>query len=73
MKLTASKLRENIYRVLDGVAETGVPVRVERKGKVLRIALEEAPSKLARLQTRKYLRTKPDAIVHLDWSHEWHP
>ena len=30
MALTASKLRENIYRVLDQVLETGEPVEIER-------------------------------------------
>ena len=33
MPVTASKLRENIYRILDQVLETGVPVEIERRGK----------------------------------------
>jgi len=35
--MTASKLRQNIYRALDEVIETGVPLEIERKGKRLRI------------------------------------
>ena len=31
MPVTASKLRENIYRILDQVLETGVPVEIERR------------------------------------------
>jgi hypothetical protein len=34
---TASRLRENVYRILDEVLETGVPVEIERRGKILRI------------------------------------
>jgi prevent-host-death family protein len=73
MTLTASKLRENIYRILDQVLETGVPVEVRRKGKKLRIVSAEPPPKLERLAPRRYLLVDPEAIVHLDWSHEWHP
>jgi prevent-host-death family protein len=73
MRLTASKLRENIYRILDQVLETGVPVEIRRKGRTVRIVPVEPPSKLARLVRRDYLRGDPEAIVHLDWSGEWRP
>jgi len=36
-KLTASRLRADVYRVLDGVLETGVPALVQRRGRMLRI------------------------------------
>src|SRR6266545_5329049 len=69
--LKASALRENIYRILDQVVETGVPVEIERRGKVLKIILEEPRSKLANLQPRDYLLVDPEELVHLDWSEEW--
>lgn len=72
MILTASKLRENIYRVLDQVLETGEPAEIERNGRRLRIVADDQPSRLDRLVRR------PDAVdgdsedfVHLDWSGEW--
>ena len=37
MAITASKLRENVYNILDQVLETGVPVEIERGGHPLRI------------------------------------
>ena len=73
MVLTASKLRENIYQILDQVLETGVPVEIRRKGKTVRIVPTEAVPKLSRLVPRDYLRVDPEAIVHLDWSGEWRP
>jgi antitoxin (DNA-binding transcriptional repressor) of toxin-antitoxin stability system len=73
MRLTASKLRENIYRILDQVIETGVPVEIQRKGRTVRIVATLPPSKLARLTQRDYLCCDPEAIVHLDWSGEWRP
>jgi len=77
-RLTASKLRANVYRVLDQVLETGVPVEIERHGRRLRIIAETsvktaAPGKLARLKPRKLLRGDPEALVHVDWSREWRP
>jgi prevent-host-death family protein len=73
MVLTASKLRENIYRILDQVLETGVPVEIRRRGKTVKIVPAEAVPKLSRLAPRDYLRGDPEAIVHLDWSSEWRP
>ncbi len=73
MTLTASKLRQDIYRILDRVLETGVPVEVRRKGKILRIVADDPPSRMQRLKARPYLLDNPDSIVHLDWSGEWKP
>ena len=71
MKVTASKLRENIYNILDQALETGVPVEVERKGRILKIVPEAKPSKLAKLKKRDYLVGDPESIVHMDWLKEW--
>ncbi|MHC4470775.1 MAG: type II toxin-antitoxin system Phd/YefM family antitoxin [Planctomycetota bacterium] len=73
MKLTASSLRQDIYRVLDQILETGVPVDIERKGRLLRIAPVDPPKKLTKLKKRRYLKGDPEEIVHLDWSSEWRP
>ena len=71
MKVTASKLRENISTILDQALETGVPVEVIRKGKILRIVPEVKPDKLSRLKKRKCIIGDPDDIVHMDWLSEW--
>ncbi len=70
LRLNASTLRKNLYRILDQVLETGVPVEIERHGKVLKIVLEEPPSKLDNLRPRPYLLEDPEDLVHLDWSEE---
>jgi len=73
MTLRASALRENIYRILDEILETGVPVDIERKGKLLRIAAVEPKSKLANLKPRDLIVGDPEDLVHIDWSEEWRP
>ena len=72
--LTASRLRENVYRILDEVLETGVPVEIERRGKILKIVPGEPRDKLDNLQPRPdFLLCDPEELVHLDWSGEWRP
>lgn len=73
MALKPSQLREDIYRILDQVLETGVPVEVERRGKVLKIMPPEPRSKLQNLKPRPYLLSDPEELVHLDWTGEWRP
>ena len=76
MKVTASRLRENIYKILDEVLETGVPVEIERGGRKLKIVpADEMPrSKLARLEAIEgAIVGDPEDLVHVDWSGEWKP
>jgi hypothetical protein len=71
MRVTASKFRENLYDILDQALETGVPVEVIRKGKVLKVVPDVKPDKLSRLKKRKCIVGDPESIVHMDWLHEW--
>ena len=77
MGITASKLRENIYQLLDEVLETGVPVEITRRGKKLKIVRADEDTATSRLEN---LVERPDAIagdpddlVGIDWSSEWRP
>ncbi len=74
MTITASALRQNIYRLLDQVLETGQPLEIERRGQRLRITPATSVKKLDRLKARPdFLRTDPDELIHMDWSNEWRP
>ena len=76
MALTASKLRANVYRLLDEVLETGKPLEIERNGKLLVIAPKEKRkgSKLDSIPRREgYIIGDPDELIHIDWSSEWNP
>ena len=74
MHISASKLRSNIYKLLDQVLETGEPLEIERKGQTLMIMPPTPLHKLDRLSPRReYLGCDPEEIVHLDWSGDWKP
>jgi hypothetical protein len=74
MALSASKLRANIYRLLDEVLETGKPLEIERNGKILVVAPKERESIWDRLPRREgFIVGDPDELIHIDWSSEWNP
>jgi prevent-host-death family protein len=73
VRITASKFRENLYRILDEVIETGAPVEVVRKGAVVKLVSEKPVSRLDRLpkRSRSLFVGDPDDIIGMDWSKEW--
>jgi hypothetical protein len=71
MPITASKLRENVYRILDEAIETGKPVEVVRKGLTLTIVPPKRVSKMANLKKRKIFVGDVEDIIGMDWSKEW--
>lgn len=78
MRVTISRLRENIYRLLDQVLTTGEPLEVERKGRLLRILPVEAEPDtgggLAALVPRPdAVCGDPEDLVDIEWSSEWRP
>lgn len=74
MPVTASELRQNVYRLLDEVLASGVPLEVERGGRRLRIVPVDAPAKLSRLSAHPgTIIGDPEDLVQLDWSGEWRP
>ncbi|MGQ0845284.1 MAG: type II toxin-antitoxin system Phd/YefM family antitoxin [Sporichthyaceae bacterium] len=74
MGVSPSELRANIYRLLDEVLETGIPLEVERNGRRLRIVPDEPPSKLARLVPHPgAVLGDPEDLAGLDWSDSWDP
>lgn len=76
MAITASRLRQNIYRLLDQVIDTGVPLEIERNGRRLRIELEDGTGKLERIVGRgnpHAIVGDPEELVSIDWSPHWDP
>lgn len=72
MTISASQLRQDVYRLLDEVLRTGEPLEIERKGRRLRIVPEDTPSRLGRIQTRPDLIIgDPEDLVTIEWSGEW--
>jgi hypothetical protein len=79
MQMTASRLRTDVYKILDGIVATGEPVEIERKGHILRIVLDvpkaaSPASKTSRLKKRPGLiNGDPKDLADIDWTKEWNP
>jgi hypothetical protein len=66
--------KENIYKILDQVVETGTPAKVILKGKVLLISPTQTISKFDLLEEHPgYLIGDSEELVHIDWSSSWEP
>jgi hypothetical protein len=72
--ITPSELRANLYRLLDEVLDTGIPLEIERKGRTLRIVADDPPSKFDRLVPHPgFVKGDPEDLVEIDWSVYWNP
>ena len=72
-RLTPSSLRADLYRILDRILETGMPVEILRKGHRLRIQ-PEYPGKLDLLKPHAgFIKGDREELVHMDWSGQWNP
>jgi hypothetical protein len=66
--------QENFLEILDKVAETGVPLEIQRKGKRLLVTPIDKRRKLDQLESHPdFIVGNPDDLVHIDWSSEWEP
>ena len=71
--ISATQLRTDIYQVLDQVLETGVPVIVQRAGRLLKILpVREGEAKPV-IVKRDVLHGDPEDLVHMNWSGSWEP
>ena len=74
MTITPSKLREDIYNILDAVLEKGEVVEVKRKGQIIKIVPPRRRDKLASLVSHSdAVMGNSDDFVSMDWSKEWKP
>lgn len=70
-KVTLTELSNNIERLLDEVLETGIPLEINKNGKLLKIVPLEKQDKLQNL-TFKFdaIQGNPDDLVNISWEQE---
>jgi hypothetical protein len=64
--LTLTALRQQLFKIVDKVIETGVPVEIERRGHRLKIVLDDPPRKLANLRPHGAISGDADDLVALE-------
>ena len=75
MKVTATELRANLYKILERV-ERGEEVEITRPTGSL-VIKAKVSEKRARKKKPKgnpnYIVGNPDDLIHMDWSQYWKP
>ena len=72
-KITVTELRGNmnIYKLLDEVLSTGIPIEINKGGKKLKIMPVDKSNKLQNLVSRpNVIKGNPDDLVSISWEKE---
>ena len=70
-KITVTELRGNIYKLLDEVLSTGIPIEINKGGKKLKIMPVGKSNKLQNLVSRpNVIKGNPDDLVSISWEKE---
>ena len=76
MKVTATQLRADLYRILDRVSKTGEEIEITRASGslVIRPKVSERRARGRRPRGNpKLIVGNPDELIHIDWSKHWKP
>jgi len=69
--ITVTELRGNIYKLLDEVLDTGIPIEINKGDKKLRIIPVKTKNKLQNLVSRpNVINGNPDDLVDISWEKE---
>jgi prevent-host-death family protein len=69
--VTPTELRANIYKLLDEVLSTGVPLEIKKGAKKLRIVPVGKADKLQNLIARPgVIAGDPEGLVEISWENE---
>ena len=69
--VSPTELRSNIYKLLDEVLNSGVPIEINKGGKLLRIVPVAKSNKLQNLISRpNVIKGNPDDLVNISWEKE---
>lgn len=71
--VSPSKLREDIYNLLDRVLETGDPLEVKRKGQTLLIVPERKKGRMQSIIPKKITDADDEALIHTGGEAAWKP
>ncbi len=69
--VSPTELRSNIYKLLDEVLSSGIPLEINKGGKLLKIVPVEKTNKLSNLASRPdTIVGNPEDLVDISWEKE---
>lgn len=73
-RLTATRLRAELFRTLDQVLATGDPVEIQRPRGSVRIVRDTSTQRLAGLTPHPgTINGNADDLAQLSWEQDWNP
>ncbi len=69
MSISLSALRQDLFKSVDQVIATGIPLEIKRKGRILKISVEDKKDKLANLVAHDCLVGASKDLVDLHIPH----
>lgn len=73
MTITPTKLRQNLFKLLDEVIKTGQTLDINRNGHILHIVPESKPSKLDKIIPKQITSSTDNELINTNWDKEWKP
>jgi hypothetical protein len=73
MSMSLTALRQQLFKVVDQVIATGIPIEIKRNGHIVKIVLDDKKSKLGNLVQHDCIVGDPEALIDLhlqQWSEE---
>ncbi len=73
MSMSLTALRQQLFKVVDQVIATGIPIEIKRNGHIVKIVLDDKKSKLANLAKHDCIVGDPEELIDLhlqQWSEE---
>ena len=64
--ISLTALRQQLFKIVDKVIQTGIPIEIERRGHRLKIVLDDPPRKLANLRPHNAIVGDPDDLVDVE-------
>jgi len=68
--ISLTALRQQLFKLVDQVIQTGIPLEIERNGHRVKVILDEKKSKLANLKAHDCIEGDPDDLINLSLT-EW--
>lgn len=73
-RLTATRLRAELFSTLDHVLATGIVVEIKRPNGSVRIIRDESTQRLVTLKPHpNTINGNADDLADLSWEHAWQP
>ena len=65
-KISITTLRNNLYKIIDNIIETGAPLEIDRHGHIIKIILvENKKNKLDNLVKHNAINCEPDELINI--------